>query len=136
MIGVALPAALSSPDISENWNDAAELRNHRKQKSKEDRLAEMRATQAQRDSEIALSRVKAGCVPVVDRASLGDTRLAEGVEVFISSGNQRLGDGSFACTKSGDTAEIFDGKATQVKRVGANAADEYSGYFSKQPGAY
>ena len=137
LIGVGGPAFLSSPELSDSWNDASEIREQRKAQAQKDRMATMYATQAQKDSEIALTRVKAGCVPVVARETGGDTRLAEGVQVKAASDSPiPLGDGSLVCTKSGDTAEVWEGRVAQVKRVGPSDADEYLDSFSKQPGAY
>ena len=137
LIGVGLPAALSSQDISENWNNASEIREQRKIQARQDRQATMHATQARQDSEIALTRVKAGCVPVVAKSTLKQTHLAEGVEVIASRDSTiPLGDGSLICTRLGDTAEIWGGRVSQVKRIAPDNVDSYLDYFSKQPGAH
>ncbi len=137
LIGVGLPAALSSQEISENWNNASEIREQRKIQARQDRLATMHATQARQDSKIALDRVRAGCVPVVAKSTFKQTHLAEGVEVIASRDSTiPLGDGSLICTKLGDTAETWGGRVSQVKRIAPDDVDLYNDYFSKQPGAH
>ena len=136
LVGVGVPAALSSPEISDNWNNASELREQRKEQAQQDRLANMHAAQAQEDSKIALARVKAGCIAVVHRETGGDTRLAEGVRVKAATDSPIDLDEGLVCTKSGDTAEVWGGRVAQVKRIGPAHAEEYSSYFSRLLGAY
>ena len=137
IFGVGIPAVLGSPELSADWISASEIRAHQKERSMQDRLANLHAEQAQNDSGIALARVKSGCVPIIASKTKQDTRLAEGVDATVAGPNSVvLGDGSLVCSKSGDTGEVWDGKITQVKRVGPMDASEYSEYFSKQLGAY
>ena len=136
IFGVGFPTVLASPELTENLGQASEIRARRKEQAQADRITGMHTAQAKSDSQMALDRAKAGCVPVVAETGL-DTRLTEGVRVKASSDSSTaLGDGSLVCTKSGDTAEVWEGKVFQVKRIGPDHVQDYEDYFSKQIGGY
>ena len=115
LFGVGAPAFLASPEITEGFNQSSAIRGQRKEQAQQDRLTNLRTAQAETDSKMALDRVKAGCVPVVSQETKKSTRLTEGLKVQLADGSGvALSDGSIICTRSRDTAEVWEGQAQQV----------------------
>lgn len=106
-----------------------ETRREARTQASERNAAIRHADTAKADSAIALSRVQSTCIPVFYRVDGEPAYLTENSEVKAGDGMDKdLGDGSIICTATGDTAEVWGGKAYQVKRV---AIDDRKDYMSR-----
>ena len=128
---IFVPAALQSPELTENIKYADSVRQETKALQRESNKSELLAQQSKADSEIALSRVSSGCVPVVSSGTDNPTYLTENMPVQLRDGeNLPLGDNSLVCTELGDTGEVWDGKVHQVKRIAPEHKVDYQSIFS------
>ena len=131
LLGVAIfPAVLTAPELSENISMADQARLENKAAEQARRESLNLAEQSRADSEVALARVKSGCVPVVSELTDGTTRLTENLPVKVRDGaGIAFDDGTIICTSLGDTAEVWGGRSYQVKRVSPEHQEEYDRIF-------
>lgn len=129
---IIVPAAFTTPELTETFAHADAVRQENKA-AELDRQGDIReAENAKADSEVALTRVGAGCIPVVTAGTLEDTRLAENVPVQVRDGtNRSFDDGTFVCTKLGDTGEVYGGRVFQVKRIAPEHKAQYDEVYGK-----
>lgn len=97
--------------------------------------ANRRAVNKLRDSDLALQRVTAGCVPVVDADSKSSAPMVEGEPVTASddpSGTRTLTDGTLICNAQGHTAEVLGGAIANVAIVAPEHRRQYDSLFAQQ----
>ncbi|MEO1390242.1 MAG: hypothetical protein AAFV85_23155 [Cyanobacteria bacterium J06634_6] len=126
------PVVLTAPELSETINHSNVVRQENKAIERARNESMRLANQSKADSQVALERVKSGCIPVVTKTDLKATRLAEGVSVATQDGNDTtFNDGSIICTELRDTAEVWGGKVFQVKRISPEHQEQYDEVYEK-----
>jgi hypothetical protein len=121
----------------------------REQKIAEQSQEELRTSQAQSDSQIAMSRAQSGCVQIVLTKNNKPVRFHENLRVFDPNtfptdpriarfdrlgnpinGVQPMPPGITVCNREGDTALIGElGYITKIYRVEPSKLQEFRGYL-------
>jgi len=100
--------------------------------SGQSRLLREQAQNAQRYSKVAIERLKANCLPVVDQQSASEGYFKEGSVVMDHSLGRPVRAGAFVCNSLGDTAVIgADGTLTEIARTSLETQGEYDKLFNK-----
>ncbi|NEZ61193.1 hypothetical protein D0962_00100 [Leptolyngbyaceae cyanobacterium CCMR0082] len=138
MIAISLtvgPMLLSPGEITTKLDTAAALRTEQQEANEMESRAIRNAARELSESEVALSRVEAACVTVVDEKTFKVARLTEGESVSVVAGeNRTLDDGTLICNALGDTAEVWDGVVKHVARIAPADKGEYENLFNQQFG--
>jgi hypothetical protein len=100
--------------------------------SGQSRLLREQAQNAQRYSKVAIERLKANCLPVVDQQSGSEGYFKEGSVVMDHSLGRPVRAGAFVCNSLGDTAVVgADGTLTEIVRASLEKQGEYDELFNK-----
>lgn len=100
--------------------------------SSQSRLLREEAKNAQRYSKVAIERLKANCLPVVDQQSGSEGFFQQGSVVMDQNLGRPVRAGAFVCNSLGDTAVIAqNGTLTDVVRTSLEQQSEYDKLFSK-----
>ena len=79
-------------------------------------------------SDLALERVKNGCIPVVDEDTRQPTYIYEGRGHVALNGEQVRG--AYICSATGDTAYVGQNGAEAIARVAAEDKAEYDDIYN------
>lgn len=121
---------LSAEPMAQNAKVSAVVNNEAAQLKEERATQTMRVEAEKRGSSIALQRARTSCIivwPVVNGAVRSQAgALGENTTVVDAPvDGVPLAEGAYACTEAGYTAEIRNGKATNVYRIRDVDKDEY-----------
>lgn len=135
LIGVLFLVFLGNGDrIAGSLGQASTHQQTKSEFSSDRREARQTAREAGKRSKIALDRVKAGCVPIVDIETQQPYYFNEGTRVQDPVTGRVLDQG-IVCNSLGVTAEVVDGQITDVILVSPEHKAEYVGHFTMQHGA-
>ncbi len=129
-------AVLANGDrIFANLEDVSDQQAAKQEDGSDRKELRQQAKAAQKLSAIALDRVQAGCIPVVEPATGKAHYFNEGEPIIDDATEQPIQEG-FICNSLGLTAEVVDGLITDLVLVSPEDKAEYIGYFVMQGGKY
>ena len=154
LVAVIAPLCFSGPAIQQQSTEIAPTKEYVRDRTLDRREEVARANQNQRDSSVALARVKGRCTivnpaiesdspaakdnPNAQEIAQGEYLLLEASNV-LSEGGRAVDSGtglpmadSTVCTEAGSTAEVVNGYTINVRNIAADDRAEYLEYLDKQ----
>ena len=129
---VIAPLFLSKPQLDQQAASMAPVVDFKRQEQAQRREDSATASEARKDSRVALSRVKLLCTPVVAKGTETASVLADGGEAVDIITGLPLVEGSFVCTARGSTGQMQGGLVQDVRNATRDDMTEYSKYFAQQ----
>ena len=131
---ILAPVAFGSQEIQETLEASAEVRAENKAFNRGEAESLRLASYRHSESQTALNRIKAACVPVVDQETKQETRMVEGEPITLAQNlpDRTLGNGTLICNSLGDTGEVWDGKISFLASAAPTDMEEYTKYFGMQ----
>jgi hypothetical protein len=135
MAAVVAPLVMSRPAMNQQSATMAPVVDFKKQEQIERRASAAQASEARKDSRVALDRVRLLCTPVLPVGTEVASVLAEGGKAIDEASGQDLVEGSLVCTARGSTAMVGQGGVTtDVRNVNREDFPEYLDNFNQQTG--
>ncbi len=135
MAAVVAPLVMSKPQLDQQSAAMAPVIDYKKREQAERRTDAAQASEAKKDSRIALERVKGLCTPVLPLGTEVASVLAEGGKAIDEASGMDLVEGSVVCTARGSTAMVGQGGlTTAVRNATRDDFEEYTEYFRQQSG--
>ena len=132
--GVVALVVLGNGDrIAGNLNESAVQQAEKSAASTQRKQLKQQAREAQKNSAIALSRAKAGCIQIYDKASGKEHYFGNGSTVVDPNTGYQLQEG-IVCNQLGLTGVVVDGRITDLVMIAPEDKIEYLGYLSLQKG--
>lgn len=121
--------------IAGTLTDGAAHQAERSQASATRKTLRQQAREAQKNSAIALDRVKAGCIQIYDTETGKEGYFGNGAVVNDPNTGHQLREG-IVCNSLGLTGVIQNGVITDLVMISPEDKAEYLGYLSLQKGEF